>query len=119
MYRVVMVVKYLIWVFDTDCINCQNQISSLDSLVDQELRVIGVTDATSGRIQEFIMDFEPSFEIQPIDSSRLKRNKLMQGSTILIRYGKVRTIWRPDQMPTMMMEIISPLMLTILQRRIC
>lgn len=99
--------EYLLWVFDPDCNSCHGQIGSLNRLAGQGLRIIGLTDATVGGIQEFIWDFEPSFEIQSIGSDRLKRMKLLPGSTILIKQKKVQHIWRPGQLPTTIMEIIE------------
>ncbi len=91
----------LVWIFDPECGDCLDQVGYLDSLSGSEElpELIGLTDASPGRLREFIWDFEPEFEVRRIDTDTYRRIFLPAGSLFLVVKGRVKRIWRTGMMP--------------------
>ena len=91
----------LVWMFEPDCIHCQDQVELLNHFnARNDLpQVVGFTSATEGRMMEFRYDFEPEFRIIRISERDYKRIFLPAGSLLLVNGGKVIDIWRPLMIP--------------------
>jgi len=87
----------LIWLFDPECPECLDKLDLLNKISrnDSLPTVFGLTDATHGRIQEFLWDFNPHFEIIQISKREIQRIYLPSGSLIFIKDNRIRKIWRP------------------------
>ena len=98
----------LLWFFDPECSDCCDQLAELEKLMhDTRLPLMsGLTNATTGRIHEFVWDYVPSFQIKRITNSEFEHVFLPVGSLILVVDGRVMKIWRPKRMPTSAEEIL-------------
>ncbi len=86
--------KFDIWVLDPNCSDCQTKVDLLNELSLLSPCLIGLTDATPGRIGEFEIDFEPLFPIHQTDSGTIDNFGLPYGSLISVNNGTVSGIWR-------------------------
>ena len=93
--------KMLVWLLDPNCSKCLDSVSLINRLSkdDRIPPVVALTDATPGRIQEFLWDFEPDFQLVKTTRKELDRIFLPYGSLLLISEGMVKQIWRPGTIP--------------------
>ncbi|MDP8240197.1 MAG: hypothetical protein P9X24_14000 [Candidatus Hatepunaea meridiana] len=93
----------LIWLFDPECPECLDKLDLLNAISHNDSLpiVLGLTDATHGRIQEFLWDFNPQFEITQISEHEIQHIYLPSGSLIFIKDNRIRKIWRPKLIPSL------------------
>jgi hypothetical protein len=92
-------VPYLMWTFDPDCFECQSQVNYLNNLSTSDYPIVALTDASSGKVQEFIWDFEPIFNIEIVNSNTIDQMGLYLGSLVLVQQNRVQQIWHPKRLP--------------------
>jgi hypothetical protein len=100
----------LVWVFDPECSECIAGTERINKIAsDKSLpRLCGITEATAGRLQEFLIDFEPAFPVIRISKDDYKHIFLPAGSLILIdNNSRIVKIWRPKLLPPDTEEIVS------------
>jgi len=99
----------LVWVFDPECSECIAETENINKLASDDMlpRLYGATDATAGRLQEFLLDFEPVFTVIRISKGDYKHIFLPAGSLVLIDDDRVCMIWRPKLIPPDRGDIIS------------
>jgi len=83
-----------IWILDPDCHDCQSKVDLVNNLSSNGINLIGLTDATPGRVAEFQLDFEPQFAIHRTDAVTIKRFGVPYGSLISVIDGTVTEIRR-------------------------
>ncbi len=90
---------FLLWTFDPDCFECQSRVIYLNSIVAFDNEIIALTDASPGKIQEFIWDFEPAFDIERVQSKNLDRMGLHLGSLLIVEQNRIQQVWHPKRLP--------------------
>lgn len=88
--------SFLIWLMSPECLDCQAKTSFINQLASQSLTIMALTDATKGRVEEYIYDWEPHFNLHRIKADRMKRFGLRLGSLFSVRNGRVTEIWEQD-----------------------
>lgn len=95
-----------IWVFETECDKCQEQVDILNLYANSELAplICGLTDCTPGRLAEFKLDFQPSFSLYRTDKKNIRRLGITTGDIIEIRRNEVSKISHLTEIHGMMQE---------------
>ena len=93
--------SFLIWFMSPECLDCQAKTSFINKLASQPTTVIALTETTSGRVAEYIYDWEPSFKLHRISSDLMKRYGLSLGTLIHVESDRVSGIWELDDFEMM------------------
>lgn len=83
-----------VWVLDPDCHDCLLKVDMINRLSTGGDKLIAITDATPGKVEEFKLDFEPEFAIHRTDAVTIKQYGVPYGSLISVNNGTVTGIQR-------------------------
>jgi len=89
--------SFYIWLMSPECLDCQNKTDLINHIADKNLSILALTDASQGRVSEYIYDWEPRFNLYRITDNKMKRFGLKLGTLISIDGGRVVRIWNFDE----------------------
>jgi len=85
--------RIFVWFFDPECTKCVDQLRLVQTLTGGGTRVAGITDATDGRIEEFILDLKPGFSIVRVSQEDYRKYGVHDGTLIEIKGGLITRLW--------------------------
>lgn len=94
----------ILWFFDTECNRCQLQLGVVKQLATDGYAVTGVTHATRGRIDEYILDFVPTFPIFLVTPHQINHFGVHTGTLVSLREGVVQQIWTDESLSVRSLE---------------
>lgn len=87
-------IAQFVWFFDPDCPTCQRSLPTVRAIsATAPGALVGIAAATPGQIEEFRVDFDPGFPLQPVTTEAYRAYGVHNGTLVELRIGRVAHLW--------------------------